>query len=314
MPTDISLIICSRNRSPALSQTLLAIGQLDVPSHCRVELIVVDNASTDSTAQVIQSFRPTHMAYRPIHESRKGQCYARNAALAASSGQLLLFTDDDVRPDRCWIDQLSRPIIDRRCEATVGKISLAPHLVRQWMTPLHRRWLAAPDEPRPSEVELIGANMAFHRHVLARVPAFDTDLGPGGLGFGDDTLFSFQLQEAGDSISYVQQAGVVHHLNASRLLRKSWLKAARARGRTQAYLGHHWHHNRPPNTKFAFILLAKLLGRRLLQRPPNRNMEGCQPWEISYVAQISMLRQWKIESKRPPNYHCRGLVKRTSNH
>ncbi len=46
---------------------------------------------------------------------------------------------------------------------------------------------------------MVGANMVFHRRVLSKVPGFDTDLGagPGSLGFGEETLFSRQLTEAG---------------------------------------------------------------------------------------------------------------------
>ena len=47
---------------------------------------------------------------------------------------------------------------------------------------------------------LVGANMALSREVFAKVPGFDPELGPGALGFYDDTLLGWQLQEAGYTI------------------------------------------------------------------------------------------------------------------
>ena len=51
--------------------------------------------------------------------------------------------------------------------------------------------------PTAGDFDLTGANMAFARRVLDKVPGFDRELGPGGLGFCDDTLFSLQLRTAG---------------------------------------------------------------------------------------------------------------------
>src|SRR5438874_2359983 len=106
----------------------------------------------------------------------------------------------------------------------------------------YKSWLAREAPPTEWPLELIGANMGFRRSVLEKVPAFDSDLAPGGLGLGEDALFSWQLREAGFTIQFVKQAIVVHSLSASRLRRSAWLKAAEAHGRTNAYLCYHWKH------------------------------------------------------------------------
>ena len=62
------------------------------------------------------------------------------------------------------------------------------------MEPVHRYWLATTEPNVPGKSRLIvGANMAFRRAVLSKVPKFDIALGVGSLGFAEDTLFSRQL-------------------------------------------------------------------------------------------------------------------------
>ena len=153
--------------------------------------------------------------------------------------------------------------------------------------------------------------MGFRRSVLERVPAFDTELGPGALGFGDDTLFGWQLSEAGFRIGYARSAGVIHHVNPSRLRRTEWLSAARSRGRSQAYLRYHWEHSdiQYPRLRQLYYFI-KLQLRRVVQRPPPLESEGCPLWEVSYVLHMAMCKQFRLERRRPRNYARHGLTRR----
>ena len=103
----------------------------------------------------------------------------------------------------------------------------------------HKVALSASGEPIS---ELVGANMGLHRSVFQRIPGFDPELGPGASGFGEETLLTWQMGEAGLRLKQIPEAVVVHHPDASRLLRSEWLKGARKRGCSMAYLLHHWQH------------------------------------------------------------------------
>ena len=107
--------------------------------------------------------------------------YARNTGMAAARGEVLLWTDDDVRPGRTWIEAMCRPILDRRADAVAGRIKLPDYLERPWLRPWHRVCLAV-DAPTTGDFDLIGANMAFARRVLEKVPAFDVEIGVGAWG------------------------------------------------------------------------------------------------------------------------------------
>src|SRR5688500_3483272 len=98
-----SIVICTYNRAESLRQTLDAMAEVSVPSSWSVELLVVDNASTDRTAQVVSDCGLSDMSVHYIYEPRRGKGNAYNTAMAAARGDVFLFTDDDVRPPRNWI-------------------------------------------------------------------------------------------------------------------------------------------------------------------------------------------------------------------
>ncbi len=300
MPS-ISIIICTRNRATALATTLAALGALSVPAGCEVEVVVADNGSTDETAEVLASARFAELQLQSLFVPEKGKSFALNAAIAAARGELLLFTDDDVVPVPDWMEKLTQPLRDGAADAVGGRIELAPELQRPWLTPNLASWLAVTDTSLP-EFELVGANMGLRRTVLERV-VFDGALAPGAIGLGEDTLLTWQLHDAGFRILFVPDAVVVHHPEASRLRRASWLKMAESHGRKDAYLRYHWLHDdiRAPRLR-RLVLRGKLALRRLLQPPVALEAESCEPWEMSYVGDIAMCTQFCAEKKRARRY------------
>ncbi len=309
---ECSVIIATCNRAASLAKTLRALGEVSLPPGWSAELIVVDNASTDNTAGVAQSAGLRNFTIRYLYEGRVGKSNALNTGLASASGEILLFTDDDVIPAGDWLERLARPLLERDCDAAAGHIELAEHLRRPWMRPEHRHWLAAPDARLNGEPEFIGANMGFHRGVLQRVPAFDPELGPGAVGLGEELLFALQMQEAGFRLRFIAEASVVHAPDPSRLRRSQWLATARKHGGSAAYILHHWQHDKVKGPRLRWCCLgAKLLLRRLFQPPPQFQGEGCPPWEMSYVAEMERCRRFLIERLRPRNYLKHGLRKRS---
>ena len=313
MQPKVSVIICTRDRAESLRQTLAAMAAVRVPAGLSVELLVVDNGSRDDTAAVVAR-SAVHgglpFPVRHVFEPTPGQCHARNRGLATACGDVILFTDDDVRPPADWVETMSRPILDGETDAVVGGVVNAPHLLRPWMTQLHRACLAetarlAGDVPP----ELVGANMAFGRHVLGLVPKFDTALGPGALGFADESLFSLQLVAAGLRIGRRLDSAVEHHFDPRRLSRRDWRRIGLNMGRSWGYVAHHWFQQKPaPNLRMPVKRSLRLLWMRAT-RPWEwiGRREGMPEWELHLLIDIgSWWWQWR-NRHLPRHYPARNL-------
>ena len=310
---SVSIIICTCNRAAGLRQALEALGKVRIPSGWKAEVLVVDNGSSDDTATVARNTKLLNLKARYLYEPQRGKSNALNTGLTEARGEIILTTDDDVIVPEDWVEQMVFPIINAGYDAIIGRIRPAPHLLRAWLTPTHHSMIASNGETEVHNVnyEFIGASMAFRRSALERVPGFDPELGPGALGLGEDTLFGWQLLEAGSKIAYAREAAVQHHFDPSRLRRTIWLGEARKHGLSAAYIRYHWKHDDPRYPWLAWLKhWAKLQVRRVLQPPPPLEAEGCPAWEVSYVHQMEMCRQLCLERRRPRNYSRRGLVKR----
>ena len=169
---EASIIIVTRNRAAQLADALRTVERVRVPAGLDVEILVVDNASTDDTAQVARSFASGAIPVRCTVEPRNGQSFGRNCGIAQTRGELILFTDDDVRVPPGWLEGMCEPMVQGKATVVAGGVCLPPALVRPWMSRLHRSWLASSEWLNPQEPgSLIGANMAFVRTRLGRCAA-----------------------------------------------------------------------------------------------------------------------------------------------
>jgi glycosyltransferase involved in cell wall biosynthesis len=91
----ISLVICTCNRCSALRACLERIERLESPSEWK--LVVVDNGSTDGTADLLRSFaeRSALRVVLLVSEPKPGFGRARNASIVKATGQVIAFRDDD---------------------------------------------------------------------------------------------------------------------------------------------------------------------------------------------------------------------------
>ena len=318
---DVSILLCTRNRAAFLRETLSSLAGVQVPDGLSCELLVIDNGSTDDTAQVVQDAFLPQMPLRYIVEARRGQAHARNTGMAEARGQFFLWTDDDVRPPADWIPRMLAPLLSGTADGVAGGIRMAPHLRRPWMEPFHHSLLASTEQLAAPELSvMLGANMAFRRDVLRTVPAYDPELGPGALGFYDDSLFSMQITRAGLTILSALDVTVEHHFDPSRLTRASFLHTARAVGRSQAYMAWHWYHGTLEEDAATFPLsslaapgwpilrIALEVAKWRVRRPTKwRIGEGGATWEMDKVRQIAFYQQYLRERERPRRYDRLGL-------
>jgi glycosyltransferase involved in cell wall biosynthesis len=179
----VSIVLCTWNRSALLTGALGALTrQQDPPPH---EIIVVNNGSTDNTADVVARFARRAPHVRGVFERTPGLSHARNAGIDASRAPIVAFTDDDVRVGTRWVVALADAFARYQDAACVGGpvTPVWPGRVPPWMTERHWAPLGIQhhgdqpfrvDQHRP--VCLIGANLAFRRTAIDALGGFDPRL------------------------------------------------------------------------------------------------------------------------------------------
>jgi len=103
----ISVVIATRNRAALLNKALASLlGQVRRPD----QVVVIDNASSDDTLSVARSYSGA-LKMTVICEEKVGVSHARNAGLAAATGDIVASMDDDCEADPCWLQELERPFL-----------------------------------------------------------------------------------------------------------------------------------------------------------------------------------------------------------
>ena len=99
MSPKLSVVICSLNGAAGVDRCLQALEKQTMSS---LELIVVDDGSTDATSNVGQA----HEAIVIRHATNCGLAAARNSGVSAATAPIVAFLDDDCEPDPCWAERL----------------------------------------------------------------------------------------------------------------------------------------------------------------------------------------------------------------
>jgi glycosyltransferase involved in cell wall biosynthesis len=236
----ISVIICTRNRANSLPQTLESLFCPTSLESLDWEVVVVDNDSTDHTAEVCQDFRerfPRH--FRFLSEKKHGKSNALNVAIAAARGDILAFTDDDVL---CAPDYLMaiRTVLTRYpADGVQGCVLLdceggSP----EWLDS-HFSLMMALRDCSNKVIEysgtLFGCNIIVRAGVFQKIGGFRPELGPGAVGLAEDTELTFRMRQAGCRLIYAPQILVWHRLPRDRLTKSFLRRRAFQDGRSRAY-------------------------------------------------------------------------------
>jgi len=216
----VSLGIATYNRSAWLRRLLESVTELDVVPGVSIEVIVIDNNSSDATQDVVNEFTRRLQIYS-VKEMRQGLSFARNKAIDLAAGDLICFLDDDLTLRNGWlsayIDALaSSPGAAFAAGAVLPAFETSPpRWVRNNLEHLHGVFsLVQPDDNvrpiGPYECPL-GGNICYRASVL-RMHEFNTSLGRAGSSLigGEDTEFTKSVRSRGHSGVWAGKAAVDH--------------------------------------------------------------------------------------------------------
>lgn len=208
---NVSLVICTHNRAQQLGQVLCSLAKLEVDFV--YEVIVVDNACTDNTKEIVTSFiRESDIPIQLAFEGRLGLSAARNTGWRLAKGEVVAFTDDDCYPASDFLAQINMSFKENDIKFLGGRVLLFdPHDLPITIQPLNKRLDIIPRSYVPPGL-IHGANFAFRRDVLCAIEGFDERLGAGSeLHCGEDTDALARASALGYQGMYDPGVVVYHH-------------------------------------------------------------------------------------------------------
>jgi cellulose synthase/poly-beta-1,6-N-acetylglucosamine synthase-like glycosyltransferase len=201
----ISVVVPVHNGANQIGTCLEALAYQSVPQGT-YEVIVVDDGSTDDTAQVVRRYPA-----RLLAQGWRGAAAARNQGLFAAQGDLVLFTDADCEPAPDWIEQMCAPFDDSQVSGVKGvyrtrQKSLVARFVQLEYEDKYKRMA------RDQYIDFIDTYSAGYRcEVLRTAGGFDTSFPAASV---EDQELSFRLAKAGHRLVF-QPSAVVYHQHAS---------------------------------------------------------------------------------------------------
>ena len=225
-----SICICTYNRANELKRLL---SQLEIMSEWlseHAELIVINNNSSDHTAEVLENFQ-NKLNVKVFEEKRQGLSHARNRALKEFKGNALLFLDDDVSVSLASLETY-RQLLKNRDDIDYfgGKI------VVDWQGE-KPQWLKSNDlvllnglfgeydlgdeniEYTDDMMTPFGANFILRRSLIDKVGVFDIKLGVigDGIGRGEESDYFNRARTLGFNGLYCADALVGHFFQKERV-------------------------------------------------------------------------------------------------
>jgi glycosyltransferase involved in cell wall biosynthesis len=268
MDPRISVVICTHNRPEYLERALQSLRDQSLPAP-EFEVLVVDNGSAPSTAELVHQMCRRMPNMRYLCEPRLGLSWARNTGAEACRSAYVVYLDDDARAHPEWLAAYLKVFETvRPMPACVGgRVWLdwggpAP----AWLPPSYYPFYSQLDlGPRSRTLHgkeyVVGASMAFSKAVLAQLGGFPTDLGrKGGLLLsGEESYLLGRIISRSLPIFYAADAIAWHSVPRERQTRR-WF--------------------------FSRIFWGGVSHRRMIDREPERHSRIYYVREICYDLRI----------------------------
>lgn len=180
VPPRVSIVMPAYNRASYVGE---ALRSLQVEPGIDAEILVVDDGSTDGCDAVVASIAEADPRVRLIRRDHRGVSAARNAGLAAATGEYLTFLDSD---------DISAP---GRILRQVTKLAARPDIAAVVGRRMHFSEMSADFVPQPGSIweqtlDICLASAVFRRATFERFGGFDE-----ALTYGEDIDFYFRLFE-----------------------------------------------------------------------------------------------------------------------
>jgi len=208
----ISVILPTHNRKEMLRRALEAMANQSYPEDL-YEVVVVDDGSTDGTADFLAEFSLPHLHLRYLTGEQKGPAAARNLGVWQARGEVILFTGDDCIPDADLLLKHGRRHQAEKDIAVLGYVDWHPEANLNPLMHLlaHHGQTAYPMMENPDRVGpqfFYTSNVSAKKEHLVQAGGFDEDFKWAAL---EDTELGMRLARLGVRLVLERAAITYHH-------------------------------------------------------------------------------------------------------
>ena len=197
----VSIVIPTFNGAQRIGKCLDALSKQLPPRP--VEILVVDDGSTDNTVEVVSSYPGT----RVLSQRNAGPAAARNRGAFESRGKLILFTDDDCIPTPDWLDAMLAPFADPEIVGVKGtyRTSQSSLVARFVQLEYEDKYRLMVDLATIDFIDTYSAG--FRRERFLEMRGFDTSF---PAACAEDVELSYRMSARGWQMRFVPSATVWH--------------------------------------------------------------------------------------------------------
>jgi cellulose synthase/poly-beta-1,6-N-acetylglucosamine synthase-like glycosyltransferase len=238
----VSILIPARNEEYVIERILQRMTELTYPKE-KMEVVVINDASTDKTGEKAEKFAKGHKFIKVVHrgpeEGGKGKADVLNFGLKYAAGELIYCFDADYCPQRNIIEKLTACFRDPKVGAVQGRVTVLnePSSLVTRLVALERTGGYRVDQFARDELELIsqfgGTVGGFRKSLIESLGGWDSDM------LTEDTDLTFKVYLAGFKVKYVNDAD--SYEEAVENWRSYWRQRSRwAKGHMQCAFRHLW--------------------------------------------------------------------------
>jgi len=204
---NASVIIPLYNCAKTLRRCLHSLLILEYP---KLEVILVDDGSTDNTIKIAEKFIRNYTGKKKItilRQTHKGPAAARNLGIKYSEGEIIFFTDSDCEVPRNWIKDLLKHFKDRNIGAVGGGVNPSSLSTIYEAFEQKRREILYGHKKKFLN-DLPTCNLAVRKDILLEIGGFDENF---KYASSEDYELCHRIRKLGYKILYDPSIYVIHH-------------------------------------------------------------------------------------------------------
>ena len=229
---NVSIIICTYNRAELLRECLESLCQ-QTSDMSRMDVIVVDNNSTDGTAEIVRGFADRLSRLRNVFEPDQGLSHARNRGFREAATEWVAYLDDDARAFPDYVEKFLIAIRKNEFDC-IGGVYLP------WYKYGRPKWYMDSYGTNAGKAAGLlkddfasGGNMIIKKDILERFGGFSDRVGMSGkkIAYGEETRLQVMMRQEGLKIGFDPTIRIEHLVSLHKQTPMWFIRSSFAVGR-----------------------------------------------------------------------------------